>query len=109
MGKWVRLAKRFQIIIKKSLHLKFLISKIGLLRYGKSIVYWFLERKSCYKNSGEIKILNEKSTKIAVVGTGGWGKNHVRVLNDLGVLTAVCDSDPGRVDSLKKKFKINSY
>ena len=31
-----------------------------------------------------LKQLNEKSIKIAVIGTGGWGKNHVRVLNDLG-------------------------
>lgn len=53
--------------------------------------------------------MNEKSTKIAVVGTGGWGKNHVRVLNDLGVLAAVCDSDESRADMLSKKFKVNSY
>lgn len=50
-----------------------------------------------------------KSIKVAVVGTGGWGKNHVRVLNDLGVLTAVCDFDENRVNSLSKKFKVNSY
>ena len=31
-----------------------------------------------------LKKLVDKSIKIAVVGTGGWGKNHVRVLNDLG-------------------------
>ncbi len=40
-----------------------------------------------------LKQLDEKSIKIAVIGTGGWGKNHVRVLNDLGVLSAICDSD----------------
>lgn len=53
--------------------------------------------------------MTNNSIKVAVVGTGGWGKNHVRVLNDLGVLAAVCDSDQGRVDALSKKFKINSY
>ena len=53
--------------------------------------------------------MNEKSTKVAVVGTGGWGKNHVRVLNDLGVLAAVCDSDENRADMLSKKFKVNPY
>lgn len=52
--------------------------------------------------------MNE-SLKIAVVGTGGWGKNHVRVLNDLGVLTAVCDSDENRIRSLSKKYGVNSY
>ncbi|MDQ2685138.1 MAG: Gfo/Idh/MocA family oxidoreductase [Thermoproteota archaeon] len=53
--------------------------------------------------------MNKKSTKIAVIGTGGWGKNHVRVLNDLGVLTAICDSDENRTTMLSKKFNINSY
>lgn len=55
------------------------------------------------------KQLDEKSIKIAVIGTGGWGKNHVRVLNDLGVLSAICDSDENRAQALAKKFKINSY
>lgn len=53
--------------------------------------------------------MDKKSTKIAVVGTGGWGKNHVRVLNDLGVLTAICDSDENRTTMLSKKYNINSY
>lgn len=30
---------------------------------------------------------------IAVVGAGGWGRNHVRSLAGLGVLRAVCDRD----------------
>ncbi|HYP42757.1 MAG TPA: Gfo/Idh/MocA family oxidoreductase, partial [Candidatus Nitrosocosmicus sp.] len=46
---------------------------------------------------------------IAVIGTGGWGKNHVRVLNDLGVLSAVCDSDENRIKSISNKYKIHSY
>ncbi len=29
--------------------------------------------------------------RIAVIGCGYWGKNHVRTLNRLGVLAAVCD------------------
>ncbi|MBA3749528.1 MAG: Gfo/Idh/MocA family oxidoreductase [Nitrosopumilus sp.] len=53
--------------------------------------------------------MNEYNLKLAVIGTGGWGKNHVRVLNDLGVLCAVCDSDENRIQSISKKFKINSY
>ncbi|HEX5905229.1 MAG TPA: Gfo/Idh/MocA family oxidoreductase [Candidatus Nitrosocosmicus sp.] len=53
--------------------------------------------------------MNEKSIKMAVIGTGGWGKNHVRVLSDLGVLTAICDSDENRSKMLSKKYKVNSY
>ena len=34
--------------------------------------------------------------RIAVIGTGGWGKNHVRVLSELGSLVAVCDLDASR-------------
>ena len=53
--------------------------------------------------------MSEHNLKIAVIGTGGWGKNHVRVLSDLGVLCAICDSDENRVLSLSKKYKTNSY
>jgi len=53
--------------------------------------------------------MSEHNLKIAVIGTGGWGKNHVRVLSDLGVLCAICDSDENRVLSLSKKYRINSY
>jgi UDP-N-acetylglucosamine 3-dehydrogenase len=53
--------------------------------------------------------MSEHNLKIAVIGTGGWGKNHVRVLSDLGVLCAICDSDENRVLSISKRYKINSY
>jgi UDP-N-acetylglucosamine 3-dehydrogenase len=53
--------------------------------------------------------MSEHNLKIAVIGTGGWGKNHVRVLSDLGVLCAICDSDENRVLSISKKYKINSH
>lgn len=36
---------------------------------------------------------NGPSIRIGVVGAGYWGKNHVRVFNELGVLTRVCDQD----------------
>lgn len=32
--------------------------------------------------------------RVAVIGSGRWGRNHVRVLSQLGALAAVCDSDP---------------
>lgn len=31
--------------------------------------------------------------RTALVGIGGWGKNHARVLHDIGTLCAVCDVD----------------
>jgi len=30
---------------------------------------------------------------IGVIGTGRWGRNHVRTLSELGALVAVCDAD----------------
>jgi len=53
--------------------------------------------------------LSQYDLKLAVVGTGGWGKNHVRVLNELGVLTAVCDSDEVRSKFISEKYKVNHY
>jgi UDP-N-acetylglucosamine 3-dehydrogenase len=48
-------------------------------------------------------------TKIGVVGTGGWGKNHVRVFNELQVLGAVCDLDKARADQFSKNFHVPGY
>ena len=33
-------------------------------------------------------VSNKLHSKIAVIGIGGWGKNHARVLHDLGVLAS---------------------
>ena len=41
-----------------------------------------------------------------MVGTGGWGKNHVRVLNELQTLGAVCDVDQQRADAISKSFHV---
>ena len=35
--------------------------------------------------------------RVAVVGTGCWGKDLVRTFAELGALRAVCDSDPARL------------
>ncbi len=48
-------------------------------------------------------------TRIAAIGTGGWGKNHVRVLSELGVLAAICDLDKSRAELYSKKFGVNGY
>lgn len=53
--------------------------------------------------------MSKYDLKLAVIGTGGWGKNHVRVLNELGVLKAVCDSDSNRIQTISTKYKVNCY
>lgn len=43
------------------------------------------------------------------MGTGGWGKNHVRVLNELQSLVAICDMDQARADAFSKKLHLPGY
>jgi len=43
------------------------------------------------------------------VGTGGWGKNHVRVLNELQSLAAVCDMNVERANAFSKNFHVPAY
>ena len=47
--------------------------------------------------------------KIIQIGTGGWGKNHCRVLSEYGVLSAICDSNMERAEEFGKKYSVNSY
>ena len=47
---------------------------------------------------------NHGDVKVAVLGCGAWGINHVRVWHDLGRLAMVCDPDPRRLDELKETF-----
>ena len=47
--------------------------------------------------------------RIGIVGTGGWGKNHVRVLSELGSLAAVCDLDQERRLLYSKKHQVPGY
>jgi UDP-2-acetamido-3-amino-2,3-dideoxy-glucuronate N-acetyltransferase len=37
--------------------------------------------------------------RIGVIGTGYWGKNLLRNFNDIGVLAAICDTQPDVVES----------
>lgn len=48
-------------------------------------------------------------TKIAVIGVGGWGKNHARVLKELGCLAAICDLDAARAKEIAGKYGVHSY
>ncbi len=46
---------------------------------------------------------------VAVVGSGYWGKNLVRVFSELGALHTVCDADSSRFASLKWSGKSPSF
>ncbi|MGA8912268.1 MAG: Gfo/Idh/MocA family oxidoreductase, partial [Nitrososphaeraceae archaeon] len=47
--------------------------------------------------------------RLAIIGVGGWGKNHARVLHDLGVLSAICDMDAPRAKELADRYNAKSY
>ena len=49
------------------------------------------------------------SKRIAVIGVGGWGKNHARVLKDLGCLAAICDLDISRAKEIAAKHGVHAY
>ena len=46
---------------------------------------------------------------VVQIGTGGWGKNHTRILSELGVLKAVCDADEQKSKEYGEKYSVNSY
>ncbi len=47
--------------------------------------------------------------KIVQIGVGGWGKNHTRVLSQLGVLVAVCDTNAARSKQYGEEYSVNHY
>ena len=47
--------------------------------------------------------------RIVLIGVGGWGKNHCRVLSEFGVLSAVCDVNAQRAEEFGKKYSVNFY
>jgi UDP-N-acetylglucosamine 3-dehydrogenase len=49
------------------------------------------------------------ANKIAVIGVGGWGKNHARVLKELGCLAAICDLEAARAKEIAGKHGVQSY
>ncbi len=47
---------------------------------------------------------------VAVVGCGQWGRNHVRVLAELGVLAAVCDPDVTVLEAMRSRHpEVEAY
>ena len=47
--------------------------------------------------------------KIVQIGTGGWGKNHIRILSQLGVLVAICDANSEKSKEYGEKYSVNHY
>jgi UDP-N-acetylglucosamine 3-dehydrogenase len=47
--------------------------------------------------------------RIGVVGAGGWGKNHLRVFYELGVLSGFCDLDRSKVNFFQEKYGVKGY
>ncbi len=47
--------------------------------------------------------------KIVQIGTGGWGKNHTRILSQLGMLSAICDTDAQKSKGYGEKYSVNYY
>ena len=43
--------------------------------------------------------------KVAVVGSGYWGKNLVRNFHLLGALGAICDKDPQVLAKFQEKYR----
>jgi len=60
-------------------------------------------------NLHKIGSKNGNVVKIGIIGVGGWGKNHSRVLHDFGVLTSICDMDKTRAKDLATRFNVNYY
>ncbi|KAF6243468.1 gfo/Idh/MocA family oxidoreductase [Nitrosopumilus sp. b1] len=47
--------------------------------------------------------------RVVQIGTGGWGKNHARILSQLDVLVAICDADKQRCKEFGEKYSVNQY
>ena len=54
-------------------------------------------------------VRGEGKLNLAIVGVGGWGKNHARVLHDFGTLVAICEIDPQRGKELADKYGTTLY
>ena len=60
-------------------------------------------------NAGMVNTHKQSAARVAVIGVGGWGKNHVRVLSEMGVLAAICDSSEERAKDFAAKYHTQYY
>jgi UDP-N-acetylglucosamine 3-dehydrogenase len=65
-----------------------------------------IQDKSRLEKSG---LKSNNDVKIGIIGVGGWGKNHSRVLHDFGVLTSICDMDIIKAKNLATRYNVNYY
>jgi len=42
--------------------------------------------------------------RVAVIGSGYWGVNHVRNFNELGALAAVCDTSQSKLQQIRERY-----
>ena len=56
-------------------------------------------------------VTNERKLRVAVIGIGAMGRNHVRVYSELDnvELVAIADSNQIELEKLGKKYKIKTY
>ena len=47
--------------------------------------------------------------RIVQIGVGGWGKNHARILSQLGILSAICEIDSHRLKENAEKYSVTAY
>ncbi|KQT88169.1 Gfo/Idh/MocA family oxidoreductase [Aurantimonas sp. Leaf443] len=47
--------------------------------------------------------------RIAVVGCGQWGRNHIRTLDGLGALSGVADVDTARAEAFAAQYGVPAY
>lgn len=50
--------------------------------------------------------MQDTMPKVAVIGCGHWGKNHIRVMHELGALAAVCDADPAVAARFAEEYQV---
>jgi len=52
-----------------------------------------------------------KKIKVAVIGCGSWGRNHIRVYNDLGnaSLTAIADMNTATANEFGERYSVDWY
>jgi UDP-2-acetamido-3-amino-2,3-dideoxy-glucuronate N-acetyltransferase len=51
-------------------------------------------------------MVSVSDVRIAVIGCGHWGKNHVRNFHELGALAAICDADEMRAEAFSKQYNV---
>lgn len=52
---------------------------------------------------------NYSNLKIAVIGCGNWGKNHIRAFHSLGALYTICDTEPTRAQPFCDQYGVPFY